>query len=209
MKVDGNKTFWGATIGDDLSRKAKKFLGFDTELQTPGSDARITEQREAAAEICFRPELEGCNARQIMLKHKGAHGSGANLNFSGSDEIDLNMSGHPSDFKVNIYGDGSFTSPTVWWAALGGFGIWVPNWNQDQLQVAPPNPLNVDKDDKADHREPESEAVTRDVDRKRKKLLTMVLLWDKLARPPGKNSLPGYGPLPSPAGAAMRPIVLA
>ena len=43
MKADGNKTFWGATIGDDLSRKAKKLLGLDTELQTPGSDARITE----------------------------------------------------------------------------------------------------------------------------------------------------------------------
>ena len=55
MIVDGNKTFWGATLGDELSRKAKKFLGFDTELQTPGSDARITEQREAAAEICFNP----------------------------------------------------------------------------------------------------------------------------------------------------------
>ena len=39
------------------------------------------------------------------------------------------MQGHPSDYKINIYGDGSYTSPTVWWAALGGFGIWVPNWN--------------------------------------------------------------------------------
>jgi len=70
MKADGNKTFWGAAIGDDLSNKAKKFLGYDTELQTPGSDARITEQREAAAEICYSPELEGYNARQIMLKYK-------------------------------------------------------------------------------------------------------------------------------------------
>ena len=45
--------------------------------------------------------------------------------FPGSDEIEANMQGHPGDYKVNIYGDGSFTSPTVWWAALGGFGIWV------------------------------------------------------------------------------------
>ena len=62
-----------------------------------------------------------------MLKYKGAHGSGTNLRFPGSDEIEANMQGHPSDYKVNIYGDGSFTTPTLWWAALGGFGIWLRN----------------------------------------------------------------------------------
>ena len=46
------------------------------------------------------------------------------------------MRGHTSDYKVNIYGDGSFTSPTVWWAALGGFGIWVPNW---RVEPQPPH----------------------------------------------------------------------
>ena len=64
-------------------QKIRKLLGENLELQTPGSNARITEQREAAAEICHSPELEGYNARQIMLKHKGAHGSGVNLTFSG------------------------------------------------------------------------------------------------------------------------------
>ena len=48
-----------------------------------------------------------------MLKHKGAHGSGKNLEFPGNKEIATNMQGYPSDYKVNIYGDGSFTSPTV------------------------------------------------------------------------------------------------
>ncbi len=38
------------------------------------------------------------------------------------------MQGYPNDYKVNIYGDGSYTSPTVWWAALGGFGVWMPEW---------------------------------------------------------------------------------
>ena len=60
-----------------------------------------------------------------MLKHKEAHGSGQNLDLPGNQETESNMQGHPSDYKVNIYGDGSYTSPTVWWAALGGFGIWV------------------------------------------------------------------------------------
>ena len=40
------------------------------------------------------------------------------------------MEGHPVGHKVDIYVDGSLTSPTVWWAALGGFGIWVPGWNK-------------------------------------------------------------------------------
>ena len=58
-----------------------------------------------------------------MLKYKGAHGSGKNFEFPESDETEVNMQGHPGDYKVNIYGDGSFTSPTAWSAALGGFGI--------------------------------------------------------------------------------------
>ena len=41
------------------------------------------------------------------------------------------MQGLPEDYKVNVYGDGSLTSPTLWWAALGGYGIWVPKWNDD------------------------------------------------------------------------------
>ena len=39
------------------------------------------------------------------------------------------MQGFPTDHKVNIYGDGSLTPPTLWWAALGGYGAWVPKWN--------------------------------------------------------------------------------
>ena len=42
------------------------------------------------------------------------------------------MEGYPEGHRVDIYGDGSYTSPTVWWAALGGFGIWVPKWQPEQ-----------------------------------------------------------------------------
>ena len=45
-----------------IQRILQKILGYDTELQTPGSDARITEQRVAAADMCYSPELEGYNA---------------------------------------------------------------------------------------------------------------------------------------------------
>ena len=30
---------------------------------------------------------------------------------------------------VDVFGDGSLTNPTRWWAALGGYGIWIPAWN--------------------------------------------------------------------------------
>ena len=62
-------------------------MGENVELHTPGSDARKTEERRAALEITEDPEVEGFNARQIMLKHKAAHGSGSNLDFPNADEI--------------------------------------------------------------------------------------------------------------------------
>ena len=104
-------------------------LGENLELHTPGSDARKSEERQAAFGISDDPDVVGYNARQIMLKYKEAHGSGQNLEFPGDEEIQRNMHGYPEDYKVDIFGDGSYTSPTVWWAALGGFGIWVPDWN--------------------------------------------------------------------------------
>ena len=131
--------------------KQKKLLGEDLELQTSGSDARISEQREAAVEICDDQDLDGHNARQIMFKYKGAHGSGKNLEFPGSDEIEANMQGHPSDYKVNIYGDGSFTSPTVWWAALGGFGIWAPRWDVSLEQSSGAIGSNQQREQRAPH----------------------------------------------------------
>ena len=61
--------------------KQKKMLGEYLELWTQDSDARITEKRGAALEICDDQDLDGHNARQIMLKYKGAHGSRKNLDF--------------------------------------------------------------------------------------------------------------------------------
>ena len=68
-----------------------------------------------------------------MLKHKTAHGSGSDLTFPDVDEIKANMEDHSPDYKVNIYGDGSYTTPTLWWAALGGFGVWMPDWPNPSL----------------------------------------------------------------------------
>ena len=33
------------------------------------------------------------------------------------------------DHYVEVFGDGSYTTPEKWWAAIGGMGVWMPDWN--------------------------------------------------------------------------------
>ena len=40
------------------------------------------------------------------------------------------MKGYGEDEEVRNYGDGSVTSPTTWWVALGRYGVWMPAWNK-------------------------------------------------------------------------------
>ena len=143
MKADGRNTYWGTDFRNDSDPKVRKLLGENLELQTPGSDARKSEERQAAFDILEDPDVAHLNARQIMLKHKAAHGSRSNLDFPDQNEIQKNMTGYHERYKVEIYGDGSYTTPTIWWAALGGYGIWMPRWacpNQvtDNDQTGPP-----------------------------------------------------------------------
>ena len=44
MKAEGKKTFWGAELGDDISKKTKKLLGVNLELHTHREATR--EQRK-------------------------------------------------------------------------------------------------------------------------------------------------------------------
>ena len=128
MKTDWAKTFWGTDLDENLSKQARKLLGGNLELHTPGSNRRKTDEREAAVEIIQDPEVDGYNARQVLLNHKAAHGSGNNPTFPEAEEIKTNMQDYPASYYVNIFGDGSYTSPTIWWAALGGYGVWMPEW---------------------------------------------------------------------------------
>ena len=114
MKADGRKTYWGTDFRNDSDSKVRKFLGEYLELQTPGSDVRTTEERQAANDILEDPEVAHLNARQIMLKHKAAHGSGSNPEFPDHTEIQRNMTGYPGHYNVEIYGDGNYTTPTIW-----------------------------------------------------------------------------------------------
>ena len=62
-------------------------------------------------------------------RKKGAHGSGVDLNFPSKHDIDIAMTSHPDDYWHGVYGDASLTTPKTWWAALGGMGAWIPDWN--------------------------------------------------------------------------------
>lgn len=141
MKIDGKKTFWGAAFDEQLDEKARTLLGENRELHTPGSDAKKTDERQAALDIIEGHEVRAYNARQVMLKHKAAHGSGSNLTFPDANEIEANMKDYPTSFTMDIYGDGSYISPTIWWAALGGFGVWMSEWISPNEAEARQQPL--------------------------------------------------------------------
>ena len=55
-----------------------------------------------------------------MLMQNQAHGSGEDLIFPDADQNKEAMKYHDPKHLVPIYGDGSHTTPTKWWAALGG-----------------------------------------------------------------------------------------
>ena len=66
----------------------------------------------------------------LYLSIKTPHASGGNLDFPSMEEIANTMSDFESDYFVDVFGDGSVTTPTKWWAALAGHGMWVPDWNK-------------------------------------------------------------------------------
>ena len=106
-------------------------MGISTYLDTPGGDAQKTKDKEDAKELLEKEELRYHNARQVMLHYKWAHGSGVNPTFPSEQEINEHMQGFENDELIPVYGDGSLESPKRWWAAVGGYGIWVPQWNRE------------------------------------------------------------------------------
>ena len=130
MKLDGNATFWGQNLEDDISEAHKKLLGKSSYLEQGAQNAKDQEARDQAKELTKEAKALGLNARQTMLKHKGAFGSGAPAKFPNEEEIEDFMARHGLTEPVETYGDGSLTTPTLWWAALGGYGIWIPTGQQ-------------------------------------------------------------------------------
>ena len=131
MKVDGNRSYWGAEFDEDTDEKTNTLLGKNNELQKGGKDADETQGREEAIQIIQDPESNGRNAMQTLQAQKQAHGSGEDLSFPDANLIEEAMKDHDPNHMVPIYGDGSHTTPTKWWAALGGYGVCVPKRNSN------------------------------------------------------------------------------
>ena len=129
MKADGKTTYWGKQLPGIVDEKTKTLLGVNMELHKPGTDQQITDDRKLALAILEEPGNKWLNARQIFLNIKQAHGPGIDLTFPTMAQIEEAMEGHGEDVQVRIYGDGSVTSPTKWWAAFGGYGVCMPAWN--------------------------------------------------------------------------------
>ena len=104
-------------------------LGVDLELTRGGRDDDESRRKKEATKIIYYHKRGDRNARQTMLQQKQAHGAGCMPNFPTEQQIAEAMEGYADDKKIQVYGDGSLTTPTVWWAALGGFGAWIPDWN--------------------------------------------------------------------------------
>ena len=85
-------------------------------------------------QILEEPERGMRNARQIMMMHKKAHGTGQNPEIPTIDEIEETMQGLSNETYIDIYGDGSYTTPAKWWCALGGTGCWIPDWRKGNQQ---------------------------------------------------------------------------
>ena len=62
-----------------------------------------------------------------MLAMKGGHGTGENHTFPDRGDIEQAMKQHEDEQFIDMYGDGSYTTPHTWWAALGGAGLYVPS----------------------------------------------------------------------------------
>ena len=64
------------------------------------------------------------------MMHKKGHGTGENPDAPTMKEIEEQMQGLSDDTYIDIYGDGSYTTPDKWWCALGGVGCWIPDWRK-------------------------------------------------------------------------------
>ena len=69
-------------------------MGKKMGLHKKGEHADATQGRKEAAQIVQDPQRDGRNARQTMLMHKQAHGSGVDLDFPDANQIEEAMRGY-------------------------------------------------------------------------------------------------------------------
>ena len=92
METKGNATYWGQYFAEYTQEDTKKLLGYEPTLTMEARDGDETEARRQALQILQNHDMQGLNARQLMLRQKQAQGDGANLVFPDDDEINKHTS---------------------------------------------------------------------------------------------------------------------
>ena len=91
MKLDGKATFWGKDFDDAIDEKTKEVLGLDLELYKPGKNDDVSKANQEALNIIKDHTNKWLNARQVMLKYKTPHGSGADPQFPTEEQVNDSM----------------------------------------------------------------------------------------------------------------------
>lgn len=124
-----NLHIWGTEVPSQETPETKQMLGVDLDLTLRGLNGDEARIKKEATRIIDHHKRGNRNARQTMLQQQHARGAGCMPTFPTELEIAEAMEGYADDKMIQVYGDGSLTTPTNWWAALGGFRAWIPNWN--------------------------------------------------------------------------------
>ena len=117
----GELAYWGTEVDRHETPETKRRLGINLELSDGGNDCDETRRMEKAVKLIKDPMRGNRNARQTMLKHKQAHGVGCMPTFPTEQEIAEAMEGYEDGHMVQVYGDGSLTTPPIGgqaWAAM-------------------------------------------------------------------------------------------
>ena len=129
MSIEGELAYWGTEVDSQETPQTKMMLGIDLDLTLGGVNGDETRRKKEATKLIDHHKRGNRNARHTMLQQKQAHGGGCMPTFPTEQETTEAMEGYADDQMIQVYGDGSLTTPTNWWVALGGFGARIPNWN--------------------------------------------------------------------------------
>ena len=100
-----------ADFDEDTDEQTKVLLGKNMELHRGGENVDETQGREEAVEILQEPLINGRNARQTMLMHKQAHGSGVDLDFPAATQIEEALRGYELEHMVPFFGTAAIPHP--------------------------------------------------------------------------------------------------
>lgn len=103
MKIDGDITYSGANFDEETDGKTKILLSKNMALHKERENADEAQGRKEVVQIVQDSQMNGRNARQTMLMHKQAHGSGVDLDFLDASQIEEAMRGYEPEHMVPVF----------------------------------------------------------------------------------------------------------